>query len=103
MSFKALLTVLPLCLAFGVGCLSPVQRDVDALVCNRAGQQMDVPPPGFLLPPKEATPQPPVDPQKKPTLLQRMELPGSVPGSDAPKIVPPIGFEKKDFPEQEKQ
>jgi cobalt-zinc-cadmium efflux system outer membrane protein len=89
-------------LLFVVGCLSPVQREVDDLVCKSASQVMDVPPPGLLVPQKELPPRPPFDPKTQ-KFLERWEVPPGVPGSDAPKIIPPKGFEKKDFPEAEKQ
>src|SRR4051812_611764 len=84
-----------------VGCLSPVQRDVDALVSNRAGQEMDVAAAGFLVPAQLPKPRPPIDLTKPPSLLQRLELPDAIPGSDSPKIVLPKDFEK--LPVKEKQ
>jgi cobalt-zinc-cadmium efflux system outer membrane protein len=76
------------------GCLSPVQRDVDALVCHRAAVVADLPPPEFIPPAKETKPRPPIDPKKPPSMLERLEVPPGVPGSDAPKIVWPKDFGK---------
>src|SRR5579859_2533185 len=76
------------------GCLSPVRQEVDGLVCQRAGLAVDLPPPGFIPPPVEVKPRPPIDPSKPPTLLERFEVSPQMPGSEAPKLILPANFSK---------
>jgi cobalt-zinc-cadmium efflux system outer membrane protein len=86
MSVRRLILIVGLGMLSLAGCLSPVQQDVDSLVCGRSGIAMDVPPPGLLPPPEEKKPRPPVEAKKPPSFLQRMEVPEDLPGSEAPKI-----------------
>jgi outer membrane protein, heavy metal efflux system len=80
------------------GCQSPVQRDVDSLVCKSAAQPLDVS--SFLIPEK-IPPAPPALSPDTPQFVKKFEVPGSVPGSDAPRILLPDKFEK--LPEKDKQ
>jgi cobalt-zinc-cadmium efflux system outer membrane protein len=103
------------------GCHSPVREDVDALICQRAGDIVDPQSASLLGPspkadgpaggkelPKEVPELPPPRPLKQPTItLERRMLdavPG-VPGSDAPEIkLPPLPRPGKALtPEQQKK
>jgi len=83
------------------GCLAPVQRDVDSLVCKRSLQEMDPPSPEFLVPAKVPNQRPPIDPKKPPKLDERLEIPEGVTGSSAPKLLLPANW--KTLPDNEKQ
>lgn len=83
------------------GCVAPVRQNVDALLCERVGQPVDLALPQVPPRPPEPEPEarkagelgelPPPRPVGKGgvTLEQRLEVPRDVPGSEAPPIVLP--------------
>lgn len=75
------------------GCVAPVRQNVDALLCERVEQPVDVALP--QTPPRPPVPEPSELPPPRPvgkkgvTLEQRLEVPKEVPGAEAPPIVLP--------------
>jgi cobalt-zinc-cadmium efflux system outer membrane protein len=98
MCAKHVFVVLGLGMVSLAGCLSPVRQDTDALLCHRAGLAVDLLPPGMIAPEKPPVKPPDMKPPdgKPLDLRDRLNLPASVPGWDAPVPVLPPGFEKFD-------